>query len=597
MYNGSLPIYEFGPFRLDIAERRLTRGGRPVPLTGKAFDLLTVLVSNSGRLLSKDELMRALWPGRIVEENNLTVTMSTVRKALRDSKEAGSRYVETVPGVGYRFDAVVSEQGPRHPSRRHRASGRDVMGVPVGRASAIDSIAVLPLADPSGDADIEYLSDGITESVISSLSRLPRLKVIAWSTVSQFKGREGLDVLEAGRRLHVRALLTGRLLRVKGRMVLSAELVDVADGTQVWGGHYSRPVADIFGMQEEIAAEVSEQLQLALSGVEKSTLARRHTESPEAYDLYLRGRYFWNKRNEKGARKAVEFFRRAVEVDPDYALAYAGLADAYNLLCGLGILAPREGRPKAKEAALIALAKDEQLAEAHASLGIIGLRYDWDWPAAERELKRAIALNPSCALARHWYAIYLNARTHFNEAIAECKRALRLDPLSLIINTLLGMHYLFAGRHAEGIAQLRRTLELDPDFIYAHSAIAECYYYTGSHEQAVAAMERASELAGWDTTNALLVRGFIYAAVGRVAEARALLEELKRRSEREFVSGYEMGRIYVLLGEMDEALRWLNVACDQRVGDMLHILSGPHLTPLKSHPGFEELVRRVGITP
>jgi DNA-binding winged helix-turn-helix (wHTH) protein/tetratricopeptide (TPR) repeat protein len=597
MYDRSLPIYEFGPFRLDITERRLTRGGRPVPLAGKAFDLLSVLVSNSGRLLSKDELMRALWPGRIVEENNLTVTMSAVRKALRDSKEAGSRYVETVPGVGYRFDAAVSEQGPRRRSRRHRASGRDVVGVPVGSARAIASIAVLPLADRGGDADTEYLSDGITESVISSLSRLPRLKVIAWSTVSQFKGREGLDVLEAGRRLHVRALLTGRLLRVKGRMVLSAELVDVADGTQLWGGHYSRPVVDIFGVQEEIAAEVSEQLRLALSGEERSALARRHTESPEAYDLYLRGRYFWNKRNEQGARKAVEFFRRAVEADPDYALAYAGLADAYHLLSNLGILAPREGHPKAKEAALTALAKDERLAEAHASLGIIGLRYDWDWPAAERELKRAIALNPNCALARHWYAIYLNARTHFDEAIAECKRALRLDPLSLIINTMLGIHYLFAGRYAEGVAQLRRTLELDPDFIYAHSAIAECYYYVGSHEQAVAAMERACELAGWDTSNALLARGFIYAAAGRVAEARALLEELKRRAEREFVSGYEMGRIYVLLGETDEALRWLNVAYEQRVGDMLHIISGPHLAPLKSHPGFEELVRRVGITP
>jgi DNA-binding winged helix-turn-helix (wHTH) protein/TolB-like protein/Tfp pilus assembly protein PilF len=597
MYERALTIYEFGPFRLDTAERRLTRGGRPIPLTGKAFDLLIVLVSNSGRLLSKDELMRALWPGRIVEENNLTVNMSALRKALRDSKAGSSRYVETVPRVGYRFDAVVNEHGPRSASSGHGASGGDVSGLPAGRTHAIDSIAVLPLADASGDADTEYLSDGITESVISSLSRLPRLKVIAWSTVLQFKGREGVDVLEAGRRLHVRALLTGRLLRVKGRLVLSAELVDVADGTQVWGGHYSRPVSDIFGMQEEIAAEVSEQLRLALSGEEKSTLARRHTDSPEAYDLYLRGRYFWNKRNEKGARKAVKFFQRAVEVDPEYALAYAGLADAYHLLCGLGILAPREGHPKAKEAALTALAKDERLAEAHASLGIIGLRYDWDWPAAERELKRAIALNPSYALARHWYAIYLNARTHFDEAIEECQRALRLDPLSLIINTFLATHYFFARRYDEGIAQFHRTLELDPDFIYAHAALAECYYYSGNHAQAVTEMERASELAGWDTSNALSARGYIYAAVGRVAEARSLLEELERRAEREFVSAYEIARIYVHLGEMKTALRWLDAACDQRDGALLHILSGPELSPLRSHPGFKKLVRRVGITP
>ncbi len=593
----ALTVYEFGPFRLDIAERRLTRGGRPVALRGKAFDLLAVLVTNSGRLLRKDELMRALWPDRVVEENNLTVAMSALRKALSESKGGGRRYVETVPKAGYRFKAAVCERGPRGASRAEGASGPDVSAVPAGHTRAIDSIAVLPLACAACDADTEYLSDGITESLIRSLSRLPRLRVIAWSTVSQFKGREGVDMREAGRRLRVKALLTGRLLRVKGRLVLSAELVDVADGAQLWGGRYSRAASDFFGVQEELAAEVSEQLRMTLTGDDRSTLARRHTESPEAYDLYLRGRHFWNKRNEKGARKAVEFFRRAVEADPDYALAYVGLADAYRLLCGLGIIPPREGHPKAKEAALTALSKDERLAEAHASLGVIGLRYDWDWPAAERELKRAIALNPSYALARHWYALYLSARTRFDEAIEECRRALALDPLSLIINTLLGTYHMFAGRDEEGAAQLQRTLELDPDFIYAHSALAECYLHAGRHDEAVAEMERATELAGWDTPSALLARGYVYAAVGRTAEARALLREVERRAAREFVSPYGIARIYVHLGETEKALRWLDAACDEREGELLHVLSGRELTPLRSHPGYEKLVRRVGITP
>jgi TolB-like protein/Tfp pilus assembly protein PilF len=590
-------VYEFGPFRLDTGERRLTRGGQLIPLKGKAFDLLTVLVSNSGHLLRKDELMRALWPDRVVEENNLTVAMSALRKALCESKEDGSQYVETVPKIGYRFGAVVSERGARPGSHVREAAAADAALVTSERTHAIDSIAVLPLADAGGGADAEYLSDGIAESVINSLSRLPRLKVIAWSTVSRFKGREGVDVCEVGRRLHVKALLTGKLRRVNERLVLSAEMVDVADGTQIWGGRYSRPASDMFGVQEEIAAEISEQLRLALTGEEKSSLARRQTENAEAYDLYLRGRHFWNKRNEKGARKAVEFFLSAVEADPDYALAYAGLADAYHLLCGLGILAPREGYPKAKAAALTALAKDERLAEAHASLGIIGLRYDWDWPAAERELKRAIALNPNYAPARHWYSLYLSARTHFDEAIEECQRALTLDPLSLIINTLLGIHYFFARRYDESIAQLRRTLELDPDFIYAHSALAECSYFAGNHAQAVAEMERASELVGWGTSQALAARGYIYAVVGRTADARALLEELERRAEREFVSAYERGRIYLFLGEVDGALRCLNAACDQREGDLLHVLSAPDLDPIRSHPGFEKLVRRVGINP
>lgn len=597
MYETGLPVYEFGPFRLDTAERRLTRGGRPVALTGKAFDLLAVLVRNSGRLLRKDELMQALWPDRVVEENNLTVAMSALRKALGQSKEGGRRYVETVPKAGYRFGAAVRERGPRHAPTGREAPARGQTGARAARARAVDSIAVLPLANECEDADADYLADGITESVISSLSRMPRLKVIAWSTVSHFKGRGGVDVREIGRRLKVKALLTGRLLRVKGRLVLSAELVDVADGTQLWGGHYSRRVSDLFGVQEEIAAEVSEQLRLVLTREERSSLARRHTDSPEAYDLYLRGRHFWNKRNEQGARKAVEFFLLAAESDPDYALAYAGLADAYHLLSNLGILPPREGQPKAKAAALAALAKDERLAEAHASLGVIGLRYDWDWPAAERELKRAIALNPNCAQARHWYALYLSARTRFDEAIRECKRALRLDPLSLIINTMLGTYYFFARRYDEGVAQLQRALELDPDFIYAHSALAECYFYAGSHAQAVAEMERASELAGWDTSHALTARGYIYAAVGRVAEARALLAELERRAAREFVSAYEIARIYVHLGETEKALRWLDVAYEEKEGALLHVLSGPELTPLRSHPGYEKLVRRVGITP
>lgn len=592
-----LPVYEFGPFRLDTAERRLTRGGQPIPLTGKAFDLLTVLVCNSGRLLRKAELMQTLWPGRVVEENNLTVAMSTLRKALCESKEGGHRYIETIPGIGYRFDVVVKEHGPRPASASGEGTDQDVVGVPAGRARVIDSIAVLPLTDAGGDADTEYLSDGITESIISSLSRLPRLRVIAWSTVSHFKSRESVDVRKAGRRLRVKALLTGRLLRVKERLVVSVELVNVADGTQIWGGRYSRSASDVFGVQEEIAAEVSEQLRLTLNGEQISTLARRRTECPEAYDLYLRGRYFWNKRNERGVQRAIELFLRAAAIDPDYALAYAGLADAYHLLCGLGVLAPNEGYPKAREAALTALAKDERLAEAHASLGIIGLRYDWDWPAAERELKRAIALNPNYALARHWHAIYLSARTRFDDAIEECKRALRLDPLSLIINTLLGIHYLFARRYDEGIAQLQRTLELDPDFIYAHSALAECYCYSGSHVQAASEMERAGELAGWDTWYSLTARGYIYAAIGRAAEARSLLRELERRAEREFVSPYEIARIYVHLGEMEKALGWLDAACEQREGSLLHILSGPELDPLRSHPGYKKLVERVGITP
>jgi TolB-like protein/Tfp pilus assembly protein PilF len=585
MSEKSLPVYEFGPFRLNTAERRLMRAGRAIPLTGKTFDLLLALVSNSGSLLKKEELLRMVWPGSFVAGNNLTVRMCALRKALGEDHRT-HQYIETMSGEGYRFIARVRTIEEQNDETIAEAASK--------QRHDINSLAVLPFMNAAADTSLDYLSDGLTENIINSLSQLSPLRVIARSTVFRFKGTEH-DPIETGCKLGVDAVLTGRVIQLGGKLIVSVELADVRDGTQVWGETYNQLFADIFEVQEQIARKVSEKLRLRLTSEESKQLVKQHTANIEAYHLYLKGRYFWNKRNEEGVRKGVEFFRRAIEVDPNYALAYTGLADAYHSLCGLGIVDPQEGYPKAKAAALTALALDERLAEAHASLGIIGLRYDWDWAMAEGEFKRAMELNPNYAIARHWYALYLATRTRFDEAIMESKAALKLDPLSLIINTLLGSYYFLARRYDEGIAQLQRTLELDPNFIYAYSTLAECYYYSGRHTEAVAAMERACELFGWDTWPALTARGYIYAATGRRGEARSLLAELLRRSKREFVSAYEIAKVYAHLGCYEKALDWLNVAYEQRDPAMMHILSMPELSPFRTAPRFQELARRMGL--
>lgn len=585
--------YDFGPFRLDAGERRLLRDGLPVPLTPKAFDLLHLLVRNSGHLLTKDELMRSLWPDSVVEENNLTVNMSLVRRALGESRNAVGHYIETVPKTGYRFVGPVTKHtspGPaRHDARRpeEKAAG----------ALPVHSVAVLPFVNASGDAEEEYISDGITERVISCLSRLPRLKVMSRSTVFRFKGREELEAREVGLQLRVEAVLTGRVLRVKGRLVVSVELVNVADGTQIWGERFRWNLSDIFSVEESVAHEVSEQFRLGLTSDERRAAAAPHTARADAYHLYLKGRYFWNKRNQEGVRKAVGLFKQAAAVDPGYALAYVGLADAYHSLCGTGAVTPQEGHSLARAAALRALELQPDLAEAHASLGLISLRYDWDWERAERELRRATELNPNYAPAHHWYAVYLASQGHHEESVEESRRALFLDPLSLMINTLLGFHLYVARRYEEASAQFRATLELDSDFIYALTGISESYLREGKIEQAQAQAERACVLAGRDSIHTLTFHAYMCAEVGRVGEARGLLGELLVRAAREFVSYYEIAKLYAALGERDRVFEWLDRAFDQRDGNMIHLHVLPELDRVRADRRYVDLARRMNLIP
>ena len=427
---------------------------------------------------------------------------------------------------------------------------------------AIDSLAVLPLVNAGANAEMEYLSDGITESIINALSQLPKLRVVARSTVFRYKGRE-VDEHVVGRELGVRAVLTGRVRHVGDMLRIGIELIDVETDAHLWGEHYNRQLSDIFEVQEEIAREISEKLRMKLTGKERKRLVKRHTENAEAYQLYLKGRYYWNKRTRESLKKGIEYFQQAIEKDSQYALAYTGLADCYNSLNRFGWLSPDEAMPKAKEAAERALAIDGKLAEAHNSRAFVAENYEWDWPLAEREYKRAIELNPNYATAHQWYGEYLAATGRFDEGLEELKQAERLDPLSLIINSDLGLPFFFARQYDEAIEQWRKTVELDPNFWLAHYALALVYEQKGMYEEAISESKKALNLFV-DSPWVLGGLGHIYAVSGHRNEAYQVLDELKERAQKCYVSPFDVALIHAGLGETDEALEWLEKAYEER---------------------------------
>lgn len=458
---------------------------------------------------------------------------------------------------------------------------------------SINSLAILPFDNESADANAEYLSDGITESIINNLSQLPKLRVMARSAVFRYKGRN-IDPHEAGRQLSVRAVLTGRVRQVGDTLMIGTELTDIGNDAHLWGEHYQRKMSEIFKVQEEIAQEICEKLRLRLSGKEKKRLTRRHTEKSQAYQFYLKGRYFWNKRTRDGFEKAIEYFSQAIEKDRRYGLAYAGLADCYQLLGGFGgVISPKESMPRAKAAANKALEIDDALAEAHASLGRIALFHDWDWMSAEKEFKRALELNSNYATAHHWYGTCLRCMGRFDEAIAETRRALELDPLSLIIHVNLASHFYFARRYDEAIDQYSKTIEMDQNFHIGHM-IGFPYEQKGMYQEAIASFQTALRLSGADP-QVLASLGHAYAVSGRTAEAQSILDQLNKLSEKRYVESYPIAVIHAGLGETDRAFEWLEKAYENRDELMLAIGLDPRLDQLRSDPRYTSLLKRMGL--
>jgi serine/threonine protein kinase/Flp pilus assembly protein TadD len=500
------------------------------------------------------------------------------------------------------LSAIVppGEAGPSwHRNRVRTASGIAVAALLVlgtwftafrGPSQAIDSVAVLPFVNASGDADMEFLSDGLTENLISNLSQLPNLRVMARSTMFRYKGNNA-DPQKVGQDLRVRAVLSGRLLRRGDTVIIQAELMDVAKDSQLWGGHYNRKAADVFILQEDLSKEISEKLRLRLTGDERRQLTKRYTENAEAYQLYLRGRFFWNKWTPEESQKAIGYFEQAIDKDPGYALAYAGLADTYISQAWFGELPPREAVPKAEAAALKALEIDDLVAEAHVSLAFASFVYDWDWPAAEKHFDRALALSPNYSNAHSWHSFYLATIGRSDEALAEAKRALDLDPASPGASQNVALQYYYARRLDEALEQFQKTLEMD--YHDAHLGLGYVYAAKGMYQEALPEFEEYAKLDR-GTPRSIGVLAYTHARLNERSQALRALKELGELSKKRYVPSASFAIIYVGLEDKDQAFTWLEKAYKER--SRLPLLKiDPIWDPLRADPRFKELLRRIGL--
>ena len=461
--------------------------------------------------------------------------------------------------------------------------------------SPITGIAVLPFENASNEPNTEYLSEGISEALINSLSELQQLRVIARPTAFHYK-RKDVEPRRVGRELGAAAVLTGKVRQMQDALSVQVDLVDTATGAQIWGARYDRKIADLVAIKQAIAQEVTAKLKLKLSGEEQRRLVKRDSTNAEAYQFYLRGRYFWNKRTSDGIKQAIEHFQQSVERDPNFALGYVGLADSYTGLTFYNFAAPHEAMPKAKESAIKALTLDDTLAEAHATLAHILINYDWNSSAAEKEFKRSIELNPEYATAHQWYAIhFLTATGRLEEAVQEMKKALELDPASLVMNTFMGATLSYTGRYDEAIDQCRRTIQMDPNFAVAHWHLGLAYEQKQLLDEAIEEFRKAISLSGGSPLmKAALARA--YAKAQKTHEANEMLNELNELAKRQYASAYELATIYVALGNNEEAFQLLAKAYAEHSFHLVNLNVSPHFKSVRSDPRFQDLVQRLGLS-
>ena len=562
--------------------------GSSVHLEPKVMQVLVYLAKHSSEVLSKERVLRAVWADTFVTEDVLTRAVSELRKVFDDNSRE-PRVLQTIPKSGYRLIAPVEWLD--------------------GKAAA-QSLAVLPFINANRSDDLDYLSEGITECIIKTLSCLPQLRVVARSTVFRYKN--AADPLSVGRDLNVEAVLTGKVVQRNSTLIVRVELVDVAHGWQLWGEQYHRSIENVLALEEEIAREISEALRLRLTGDQIRRLSERHTESTEAHHLYLHGRYLWNKRTEDALKKAICYFEEAIAKDPRYALAYAGLADCYTLLScqvDFGSLPPGEACPKAEAAARRAIEIDGLLGEAYASLGNILTSYYWDWPAAERALQHAIDLNPRYATAHHWYAELLSYLGRFDEAIREIQRAQEIDPLGLMVNTDAARVHYFTRDYDTANRLLLKVLELEPNFLPARTLLGLSYQMAGRREAAYREFKTARHLfrcpgaavrgdsGVMETCGEAIpvaLSGYVLAVdeEGRMQDDTG---ELRAALNRSYVPACCMAAFYIQLDRREEAFAWLEKACDERSSWLLHLAVDPIFDRLRSDSRFDALLGRVGL--
>ncbi|MGZ5442452.1 MAG: winged helix-turn-helix domain-containing protein [Thermoanaerobaculia bacterium] len=607
--------YEFGPFCLDPAERRLLRDGEPVSLTPKCFDLLVVFVENAGHLLEKGDLLARVWPGQFVEEGSLSFNVSELRKALGE----GQTYIETVRKKGFRFVAVVQREertangvpvlvaqpARRAPSRRKLAAAfllalaalalLAYLVWPGRRVTAVEehlrSVAVLPFQPLAATSRDEPLEMGICDALTTRLATLEQLVVRPTSSVVRYN-RVGQDPLVAGRELRVDAVLEGYIQRSGDRIRVTARLLRTADGKSLWSGQFNEPFTDIFSIEDSISRQIVQALHVSLTSEQRRRVTKHATENSEAYQLYLKGRYFYDKRTAAGLTKSVAYLEEATAKDPSYALAFAALANSYVVLAVRADMPPKDSYRNARAAATRALEIDETTAEAHSALGNVRTWYDWDWPGAEREFKRAIELGSNDPITYQQYATFLMVVGRPREAMAAIKHAQDLEPLSLQVNVQAARVLFFSQQYDAALEQCRRSLDLDPEFGPAYLFVGRIHAQKGSYSEAIAALSRARTLVP-DSAEVLALIGSVHASGGHPTEARQMLEELRRLSKEKYVSPYHVAMIHAGLGENDAAFAELEKAYDDREGRMTILRFAPEFASLRTDARFTRLLQRM----
>ncbi|HEX6624170.1 MAG TPA: tetratricopeptide repeat protein [Pyrinomonadaceae bacterium] len=641
-------VYEFGDFRLDPGRRLLLRrDGRPVPLKPKIFETLLYLVEHDGRVLEKGELMRAVWPDTAVEENNLSQNISALRRALGETP-GQHRYIVTVPGRGFRFVAAVSTRAETNalegaaavsadpavklPEAVSTVAGTDKPGggpksilrpfalacvlvaglgaaglilwrartapapaaSPAPASAPVKTIAVLPFKPLVEGEQDQALELGMAETLIAKLSNSREVVVRPISAVRRYGALEQ-DPQAAGRELNVESVLDGHIQRRGDHIRVSARLLSVGDGRQLWAGQFDEKMTDIFAVQNVISERVAAALALPLTGEERAHLTRRHTENVEAYQLYLRGRYSLSKRLPGALRQAIEHFRQAITLDANYAPAYAGLSSAYAFQSSaeFGGMPPREVMPKAKEAALKAVVLDDTLAEAHIAVGRAAV-FERDWPTVEREYKRGLELDPDYSEGRQLYALFLLRMGRLDEALVEARRAWEIEPSSANKIVIVGWTHYFRREYDEAIEQYGQTLDMDPNNQPARFRLGLAYMQKGMPDRAVAELQRAANLSGGNARHVAFL-GYAYALSGEWGKAERLLNELQTRSRQTYVCPYDIAIIHLGLGDKERALEWLEKTDRERDDWLLQLKVEPVMDSLRSEPRFRDLVRRVGL--
>ncbi len=585
--------YEFGLFHLDPAEGLLLHRGRALPLTQKQLATLLVLVQNAGRLVKKEDLMNQVWSDACVEPANLTQTIFVLRKVLAQH-EPLVQFIETAPRHGYRFVAPVKklqvEPDPA-PELTNAKSGAVSGAEDAASHDDFRSLAVLPFINATASADGDYFADGLTESIINRLSKLPRLRVVARASVFRYQGQP-VDAQKVGQDLNVRTVFTGRLVQLGDRLIIKVDLSDVAGGWQLWGEQYQRKLSDILAMQDEIATEISNALSIKLTARERHELNKHYTDNIDAYHLYLKGRYHWNKYSHNGLKKALDFFQQAIELDPTYALAYAGMADCYYRLSNV-YLKPAQAMPRARAAALQALEIDDTLAEAHAALGLIKMLHEWDWPGAELEFRRALDLNQNSSIAHQRLGFYFNLLGCSEEAIAQLRIARNLDPLSTQISQGFSLAFLQLDQYDRALEEMRTTLEMESNHAPTIYLLGWVHLRKGEPAEALALFEKAAAMD--DCQMFLGALGHAYAVCGMRDKARDMLDQMQQESQERYISEYSRAVVHAGLGEKDEAFACLELAYEEHSDMMAWLTIGPEWTSLRSDPRFASLQRRVGL--